>query len=413
MALNYIWFAFFLIAFVVALAKLIFFQDMTVFPALMNSTFSSAKTGFEISLYLTGVMSLWLGLMKIADKGGIVPILSKVIGPFFQRLFPEVPKDHPANGSILMNFSANMLGLDNAATPLGLKAMKELQEINPDKDTASNAQITFMVLNASGLTLIPITVIADRASLGSVNPTSIFIPTLLATFCSTMAGLIYLSVKQKIKWDGVMLSYITGITAFIMLMILYFASLSPEALQVQSSLISSVIILSLIVGFLLLGFKRKLPLFETFVEGAKEGFETSIKIIPYLVAMLVGIGLFRASGSIDYLMQGLVWIFSILFHINTAFVDALPVAILKPLTGQGSRAMMMDISKALGPDSFAANLASVFRGCSETTFYVLAVYFGSVQVRKTRYALTGGLIADVVGAIAAIFIAYLFFNAPA
>ncbi len=413
MALNYIWLAFFLIAFVVALVKLIFFQDMTVFPALMNSTFSSAKTGFEISLYLTGVMSLWLGLMKIADKGGIVPILSKVIGPFFQRLFPEVPKDHPANGSILMNFSANMLGLDNAATPLGLKAMKELQEINPDKDTASNAQITFMVLNASGLTLIPITVIADRASLGSLNPTSIFIPTLLATFCSTMAGLIYLSVKQKIKWDGVMIAYVAGITTFIGLMVLYFASLTPEALQIQSSLISSIIILSLIIGFLLLGARRKLPLFETFVEGAKEGFETSIKIIPYLVAMLVGIGLFRASGSIDYLMQGLAWTFSTLFHINTAFVDALPVAILKPLSGQGSRAMMMDISKALGADSFAANLASIFRGCSETTFYVLAVYFGSVQVRKTRYALTGGLIADVAGAIAAIFIAYLFFNASA
>jgi spore maturation protein SpmA len=413
MALNYIWFAFFIIAFVVALAKLVFFQDMTVFPALMNSTFTSAKTGFEISLYLTGVMSLWLGLMKIADKGGIVPILSKVIGPFFQRLFPEVPKDHPANGSILMNFSANMLGLDNAATPLGLKAMKELQEINPDKDTASNAQITFMVLNASGLTLIPITVIADRASLGSLNPTSIFIPTLLATFCSTMAGLIYLSVKQKIRWDGVMIAYISGITAFIVLMVVYFASLSPEALQIQSSLISSLIILSLIISFLLLGFRRKLPLFETFIEGAKEGFETSIKIIPYLIAMLVAIGVFRASGSIDYLMQGLAWMFSTLFHINTAFVDALPVAILKPLTGQGSRAMMMDISEALGPDSFAANLASVFRGCSETTFYVLAVYFGSVQVRKTRYALTGGLIADVAGAIAAIFIAYLFFHAPA
>lgn len=413
MALNYIWFGFFLIAFIVALIKLVFFQDMTVFPALMNSTFSSAKTGFEISLYLTGVMSLWLGLMKIADKGGIVPILSKVIGPFFQRLFPEVPKDHPANGSILMNFSANMLGLDNAATPLGLKAMKELQEINPDKDTASNAQITFMVLNASGLTLIPITVIADRASLGSLNPTSIFIPTLLATFCSTIAGLIYLSVKQKIKWDAVMIGYITGITAFILLMVFYFASLTPEALQTQSSLISSVVILSIIISFLLLGFKRKLPLFETFVEGAKEGFETSIKIIPYLIAMLVGIGLFRASGSIEYLMTGLAWTFSTLFQINTAFVDALPVAILKPLTGQGSRAMMMDISMALGPDSFAANLASIFRGCSETTFYVLAVYFGSVQVRKTRYALTGGLIADVVGAIAAIFIAYLFFTAPA
>lgn len=413
MALNYIWFAFFLIAFAVALVKLVFYQDMTVFPALMNSTFSSAKTGFEISLYLTGVMSLWLGLMKIADKGGIVPILSKVIGPFFQRLFPEVPKDHPANGSILMNFSANMLGLDNAATPLGLKAMKELQDLNPHKDTASNAQITFMVLNASGLTLIPITVIADRASLGSLNPTSIFIPTLLATFCSTIAGLIYLSFKQRIKWDAVMIAYITGITSFIVLMVVYFASLTPEALQTQSSLISSLIILSIIISFLLLGFKRRLPLFETFVEGAKEGFDTSIKIIPYLVAMLVGIGLFRASGSIDYLMQGLTWTFSTLFQINTAFVDALPVAILKPLTGQGSRAMMMDISKALGPDSFAANLASVFRGCSETTFYVLAVYFGSVQVRKTRYALTGGLIADVVGAIAAIFIAYLFFNVGA
>lgn len=409
MALNYIWLAFFLIAFLVALVKLIFFQDLAVFPALMSSTFASAKTGFEISLYLTGIMSLWLGLMKIADKGGIVALLSKVIGPFFQRLFPEVPKDHPANGSIIMNFSANMLGLDNAATPLGLKAMKELQELNPQKDTASNAQITFMVLNASGLTLIPITVIADRATLGSVNPTSIFIPTLLATFCSTIAGLIYLSFKQKIKWDLVMISYIVGISAFIFRLVKYFASLSPESLQVQSSLISSIAILSIIIFILMLGLSKKLPLFETFVEGAKEGFETSIKIIPYLIAMLVGIGLFRASGAIDYLTQGIAWFFATGLNVNTAFVDALPVAILKPLSGQGSRAMMMDISQTLGPDSFAGNLASVFRGCSETTFYVLAVYFGSIQVRKTRYALTGGLIADVAGAIAAIFIAYLFF----
>lgn len=410
MALNYVWLGFFLVAFAVALIKLIFFRDLDVFPALLNSTFSSAKTGFEISLYLTGVMSLWLGLMKIGEKGGIVPILSKVIGPFFKRLFPEVPKDHPANGSIIMNFSANMLGLDNAATPLGLKAMKELQEINPNKGVASDAQITFMVLNASGLTIIPLTIIADRATLGSLNPTSIFIPTLIATFCSTIAGLIYISVKQKIRWDAVMIGYVFGITSLITSLVFYFATLSPDDLRQQSSVISSVIILSIIVFFLLLGWRRKLPLFETFIDGAKEGFETSIKIIPYLVAMLVGIGLFRASGTIDYLTQGIAWVFATLLNVNTDFVDALPVAILKPLSGQGSRAMMMDISKTLGPDSFAGNLASIFRGCSETTFYVLAVYFGSVNIRKTRYALTGGLIADVAGAIAAIFVAYLFFH---
>lgn len=409
MALNYIWFAFFLIAFSVALVKLVFFQDLSVFPALMNSTFTSAKTGFEISLYLTGVMSLWLGLMKIGEKGGIVAILSKVIGPFFSRLFPSLPKEHPANGSIIMNFSANMLGLDNAATPLGLKAMKELQEINPNKEVASDAQITFMVLNASGLTIIPITIIADRSVLGSVNPTSIFIPTLLATFFSTLAGLLYLSVKQKLRWDSVMISYLAGLTGFITLIVLYFASLSPADLQEQSMVISSFIILSIIMGFLLLGFRRKIPLFETFVEGAKEGFETSIKIIPYLVAMLVGIGLFRTSGAIDYLTDGITWVFVSLLSLNADFVEALPVAILKPLSGQGSRAMMMDIAKTAGVDSFAGNLASIFRGCSETTFYVLAVYFGSVNIRKTRYALTGGLIADVAGAIAAIFIAYLFF----
>jgi spore maturation protein SpmA/spore maturation protein SpmB len=410
MALNYIWLSFFLLAFVIALFKLIFLQDLSVFPNLLNSTFSSAKTGFEISLYLTGVMSLWLGLMKIGEKGGMVKLLSKLIGPFFSRLFPEIPKDHPANGSIIMNFSANMLGLDNAATPLGLKAMKELQEINPNKEVASDAQITFMVLNASGLTLIPITIIADRAVLGSINPTSIFIPTLLATFFSTIVGLIYLSVKQKLRWDKVMISYLAGISLFISLVIYYFSSLSPDDLQQQSSVISSVSILSIIIGFLLLGLHKKLPLFETFVEGAKEGFETSIKIIPYLVAMLVGIGLFRTSGAVDYLTDGIAWCFVSLLNLNADFVQALPVAILKPLSGQGSRAMMMDIAKTQGVDSFAGNLASIFRGCSETTFYVLAVYFGSINVRKTRYALSGGLIADVAGAVSAIFIAYLFFG---
>lgn len=410
MALNYIWLSFFLLAFVIALFKLVFLQDLSVFPNLLNSTFSSAKTGFEISLYLTGVMSLWLGLMKIGEKGGMVKLLSKFIGPFFSRLFPEIPKDHPANGSIIMNFSANMLGLDNAATPLGLKAMKELQEINPNKEVASDAQITFMVLNASGLTLIPITIIADRAVLGSINPTSIFIPTLLATFCSTFVGLIYLSVKQKLRWDKVMISYLAGLSLFISLVIYYFSSLSPDDLQQQSSVISSVSILSIIIGFLLLGLHKKLPLFETFVEGAKEGFETSIKIIPYLVAMLVGIGLFRTSGAVDYLTDAIAWCFVSLLNLNADFVQALPVAILKPLSGQGSRAMMMDIAKTQGVDSFAGNLASIFRGCSETTFYVLAVYFGSINVRKTRYALSGGLIADVAGAVSAIFIAYLFFR---
>lgn len=408
MALNYIWVAFFLVAVVVAFIKLIFFQDLGVFPAMLQSTFDMSKTGFEISLYLTGVMSLWLGIMKIGEKGGMVAILSKVIGPFFSRLFPEVPKDHPASGSIIMNFSANVLGLDNASTPLGLKAMKELQELNPDKETASNAQIMFLVLNASGLTIIPITIMADRATLGSVNPTSIFIPTLIATFCSTIVGLTYISFKQKIKWDAVMFGYALGLTALIALTVFYFASLTPEQLQVQSSLISSVIIISLIISFMILGLRKKLPLFETFVEGAKEGFATSIAIVPYLVAMLVAIGLIRVTGTINYLTDGIKFILT-LTHINTAFVDALPVAFLKPLTGQGSRAMMMDISNAMGVDSFAGNLASIFRGCSETTFYVLAVYFGSVNIRKTRYAVTGGLLADLAGAVAAIFIAYLFF----
>jgi spore maturation protein SpmA len=411
MVLNYIWVGFFLVAFAVALIKLILFQDYEVFPLLLNSTFNNAKTGFEIALYLTGVMSLWLGIMKIGERGGIVPILSKVIGPFFQRLFPQVPKDHPANGSIIMNFSANMLGLDNAATPLGLKAMKELQEINPDKEIASDAMITFMVLNASGLTIIPLAIIADRSVLGSVNPTSIFIPTLIATFCSTLAGFVYISIKQKLRWDSVMLSYTVGLTAFIGLSVVYFSSLGPEALKQQSSLISSVIILSIIVGFLLLGLRKKLALFETFVEGAKEGFETSIKIIPFLIAMLVGIGLFRESGALNFIIEGFAWGFTQL-RINTDFVEALPVAFLKPLSGSAARSMMISISEttAGGPDSFVANLAAVFRGCAETTFYVLAVYFGSVNIRKTRYALTGGLIADVAGVIAAILVAYLFFH---
>lgn len=410
MALNYIWVSFFLIGFVVALVRLIVFADTAVFPQMLQSTFDMAKTGFEISIALTGVMSLWLGLMKIGEKGGIVPILSKIVGPFFSRLFPEVPRNHPATGSIIMNFSANILGLDNAATPLGLKAMKELQELNPDKETASNAQIMFLVLNASGLTIIPISIIADRATLGSLNPTSIFIPTIIATFCSTFIGLLYICIRQRIKvLDSVLLGYLFVVVSLIGLAVWYFASLPPEELQQQSSLATSVIILSIIVTFLLLGLKNKIPLYETFVEGAKEGFVVAIKIIPFLIGILVGIGIFRTSGALTFIQQGIAWLV-LSAGLNADFVDALPVALLKPLSGQGARGMMVEISKTYGVDSFAGNLASVFRGCAETTFYVLALYFGSVNVRKTRYALTGGLVADVAGVIGGIFAGYLFFH---
>jgi spore maturation protein SpmA len=409
MVLNYIWVALFLIAFVVAVVKLALFQDMEIFPKMMQSTFDMAKTGFEISISLTGIMALWLGLMRIGERGGIIPILSKVVGPFFARLFPEIPRNHPAIGSIIMNFSANILGLDNAATPLGLKAMKELQELNLNKDTATNAQIMFLVLNASGLTVIPLSVIADRTVLGSVNPTSIFIPTLLATFCSTLIGLTYISIRQRINlFDPVLLLYVMSFVLLIGGGVWYFTTLSQEELQRQSTLITSVIILTIIISFIVLGLVRKIPLFETFIEGAKDGFEIAIKIIPFLVAILVAVGVFRSSGSLDYFTQGIAWLVGLL-NLNTDFVNALPVALLKPLSGQGARGMMIEISKTYGPDSFVANLACTFRGCAETTLYMVALYFGSISVRKTRYAVTGGLIADVAGFIAAIFIAYLFF----
>jgi spore maturation protein SpmA/spore maturation protein SpmB len=410
MILNYIWVAFFLIAFVVALIKLIVFNDTTVFPKMLQATFDMAKTGFEISIGLAGVMSLWLGLMRIGEKGGMVPILSRIVGPFFSRLFPEIPKNHPATGSIIMNFSANILGLDNAATPLGLKAMNELQEINPDKDTASNAQIMFLVLNASGLTIIPISILADRAMLGSANPTSIFIPTLIATFCSTFAGLVYVCIKQKINlFDPVLLAYIVGMLALILGIVFHFSSLTPQQVQDQSSLITGVTIFSIIIIFIALGLRRKVPIFETFVEGAKDGFATSIKIIPFLVGILVGIGVFRASGVLTYIEQGIGFALAA-FGVDTRFVPALPVALLKPLSGQGSRGMMIEVSNQYGVDSLVGNIASVFRGCAETTLYLLALYFGSVNIRKTRYAVTGGLIADLFGMIAAIFVGYLFFG---
>jgi len=409
MVLNYIWVAFFLIAFIVALVKLIVFNDTAVFPEMLQATFDRAKTGFEISIGLAGVMSLWLGLMKIGEKGGMVPLLSRAVGPFFSRLFPEIPKNHPATGSIIMNFSANILGLDNAATPLGLKAMNELQEINPDKETASNSQIMFLVLNASGLTVIPISIMADRAMMHSTNPTSVFVPILIATFCSTFVGLLYVCIRQKINlFDPVIVAYIIGALLIIGGMVLYFAGLSPEQIQVQSSLLTGIIIFSIIVSFIVLGLRRRIPIFETFVEGAKEGFSTSVKIIPFLVGMLVAIGVFDKSGALNYIQDGLAWTLSTM-GINTDFVPAIPVALLKPLTGQGARSMMIAISTP-APDSFVANMASIFRGCSETTLYLLALYFGSVGVRKTRYAVTGGLIADLAGVIGGIFVGYLFFH---
>lgn len=410
MILNYIWVTFFLLAFVVALIKLIAFGDMQVFPDMLNSTFDMAKTGFELSLYLTGVMSLWLGIMKIGEKSGIVTILSRLVGPFFSKLFPEIPTHHPATGSIIMNFSANMLGLDNAATPLGLKAMKEMQEINPDRETASNAQIMFLALNTSGFTIIPLAIILDRSILGAANPTDIFIPTLIATSVSSIAALIVVSIYQRINLiNTTVLSYLLGFSVLIGGAVYYFTTLDQSQLTIQSNLISSLIIVSVIISFLVLGLVRKIPLFETFIEGAKEGFETSIKIIPYLIAILVSIGMFRSSGTLDYIIDFIRWTV-LAMGLNADFVNALPVAFLKPLSGGAAKGMMVETIKTFGPDSFTGRLASILRGCTETTFYILAVYFGSVNIRKTRYALTVGLIADLVGVIAGIFVAYLFFH---
>jgi spore maturation protein SpmA len=409
-ALNYIWFGFFVIAFLVALIKLIFLQDTAVFPALLNSTFESARTGFEVSIYLTGAMALWLGLMRIGEKGGMVAILSKLVGPFFEKLFPEIPKNHPAIGSLIMNFSANMLGLDNAATPLGLKAMKEMQEVNQQKDTASNAQIMFLVLNSSGLSIIPLAILIDRSVKQAINPTDVFIPILIATSISTLVGLIVVSLYQRINlFNKVIMLYLGGFSLFLAFIVWYFTSLDQQALQSQSQLYSSLIILTLIVSFLALGWYRKVPLFETFVEGAKEGFDIAVKIIPYLVGFLVAIGLFRVSGSLGYITEGIAWVVGGL-GFDTRFVDALPVAIMKPLSGGSARGMMLDTIDAFGVDSFVGRTASIFRGATETTFYIIAVYFGSVSIRKTRYAITAGLLADISGIIAGIFVAYLFFG---
>ncbi len=409
MALNYVWIFFFLIAFIVALVKLVFFQDYQIFSTIIQSTFDTAKTGFEISLGLTGVLTLWMGIMKVGEKGGIVQIISRLIGPFFQKLFPELGRSHPAYGSITLNIAANMLGLDNAATPMGLKAMKEMQEVNPSKDTASNAQIMFMVLNTSGLTLIPVSIMVYRAQLGAINPTDVFIPLLIATFFSTLAGLISVSIFQKINlFNRVVLSWLGGMTLFILAIIWYFSTLGQEQVTIVSNVASGVTLFSVIAGFIVLAMRKKVNVYESFIEGAQEGFQVAIKIIPYLVAILVAIGVFRASGAMDYLMEGFRWSFAAL-GVDTQFVDALPVAFMKPLSGSGARGLMIDAMTNHGADSFIGRLACTFQGSTDTTFFVLAVYFGSIGIRKTRHALACGLIADLFGFLAAIFVAYLFF----
>ncbi|MDE5417780.1 hypothetical protein L3049_07145 [Labilibaculum sp. DW002] len=410
MALNYIWVFFFVLAFVVGLIKLIFFGDMEVFPAMINSTFDMAKTGFDISLGLTGVLTLWLGIMKIGERGGIIKIFSRLIGPFFNRLFPELPKDHPAHGSIMMNLAANMLGLDNAATPMGLKAMTQMQDANPTKERASNAQIMFLVLNTSGLTIIPISIMVYRAQLGAVNPSDIFIPILLATYFSTITGLIAVSVMQKIKlWDKVILMYLGGMTAFIIALIAYFSSLEKEQITEVSAVVSNVFLFSIIIAFILLAVRKKVNVYESFIEGAKDGFNIAVKIIPYLIAILVAIGVFRASGTMDLVIEGAARLCGFL-GVNSDFVEALPTALMKPLSGSGARGMMVDAMQTHGADSFVGRLASTLQGATDTTFYIIAVYFGAVGIKNTRYAITCGLIADFAGIIAAIGIAYLFFH---
>jgi spore maturation protein SpmA len=410
MVLNYIWIAFFVIAFLIALVKLIFFGDVEVFPAMMNSTFDNSKTAFEISLGLTGVLSLWLGIMKIGEKGGVINFFARILSPVFTKLFPDIPKGHPVTGSIFMNIAANMLGLDNAATPLGLKAMEQLQEINPKKDTASNPMIMFLVLNTSGLTLIPISIMVYRAQLGASQPTDIFIPILLATFFSTMAGIVVTSIFQKINLFNRTLILGIGCLCLLVAGIIWgFSQLDKDQMNVVSTLVSNILLMTVIIGFILAGVRKKINVYDAFIEGAKDGFKTAIVIIPYLVAILVGIGVFRASGAMDMLIDGIAWCVSAL-GIDTQFIGALPTALMKPLSGGGARGLMVDAMTTYGADSFVGRLACIFQGSTDTTFYILAVYFGSVSIRYTRHAVACGLLADLAGIIAAIFIAYLFFN---
>ena len=409
MVLNYIWIAFFVIAFLVALVRLVFFGDFDVFPAMMDSTFSSSKTAFEISLGLTGVLSLWLGVMKSGEKGGVVNVLARMLSPLFVRLFPDVPKGHPVTGSIFMNIAANMLGLDNAATPLGLKAMEQLQEINPKKDTASNPMIMFLVLNTSGLTLIPVSILVYRAQMGAAQPTDVFIPILLATFFSTIMGVLITSLFQRINlFNRVIILTLGGACVVVSAIIWSFSRLDGVMMNTVSTTVANILLMVIIMAFILAGVFKKVNVYDAFIEGAKDGFSTAVRIIPYLVAILVGIGVFRASGAMDYLIQGIGNIVNAC-GVDSDFVAALPTAMMKPLSGSGARGMMVDAMTTYGADSFVGRLSCIFQGSTDTTFYILAVYFGSVGIRYTRHAVTCGLLADLAGIIAAIFISYLFF----
>ena len=409
MVLNYIWIAFFVVAFVIAICKLVFWGDVEAFPEMMNSTFSSSKTAFEISLGLTGVLTLWLGIMRVGEKGGAVNALSRLLSPVFVKLFPDIPKGHPVTGSIFMNVAANMLGLDNAATPLGLKAMEQMQTLNDKKDTATNPMIMFLVLNTSGLTLIPVSIMVYRAQMGAAQPTDIFVPILLATFFSTLTGIIVTGIYQRINLlNRVMLLTLGGICALVAAIIWGFSQMDKESMNTVSTLVANILLMTIIVGFILAAARKRVNVYDAFIEGAKDGFSTAVRIIPYLVAILVAIGVFRASGAMDMLIDGVKYTVAALEG-DTDFVGALPTALMKPLSGSGARGMMVDAMTTYGADSFIGRLSCVFQGSTDTTFYIIAVYFGSVGIRHTRHAVTCGLLADLAGVIAAIAICYLFF----
>jgi len=409
MVLNYIWIGFIFIAFLVALVQLVFFGNGQVFVDIVNSTFSSAKTGFEVSLGLTGVLALWMGIMKIGESGGIIQFFSRMVNPLFRRLFPDIPKDHPASGSILLNLSANILGLDNAATPAGLKAMRELQEINPDKEKASNPMIMFLVLNASGLTLIPVSVMTIRAQMGASNPADVFIPIMIATFFSTMIGVLAVCIKQKIKLDAVILGTFGSMALLIAGMVWEFSRMEQSQVQKISSVVASVILFSVILLFLFGGIRKKVNVYDAFIEGAKDGFTTAIRIIPYLIAILVAVGMFRASGTLDFLVEGLKSGVTFL-GFDARWVDGMPTALMKPLSGSGARGMMVDAMNTFGADSFAGRLAGILQGATDTTFFIVAVYFGAVNIKNGRYTIPYALLADLASIICAIFVCYLFFG---
>lgn len=409
MVLNYIWIAFFLIAFVVALGKLIFAGDMAVFTEIINSSFASAKTGFEISIGLTGILSLWLGIMKIGEKGGVIQTFARLGAPVFSKLFPGIPKEHPVTGSIFMNISANLLGLDNAATPMGLKAMQQLQELNTEKDTASNSMIMFLCINASGLTLIPITIMMYRAQMGAANPSDIFLPIMLATFSSTLVAILAVCIKQRINiLQRNLVLFFGGLATFIGGLVWLFNSLEQEQVSLYSTLFANTLLFTIICGFIVSGMRKKINVYDTFIEGAKEGFKTAITIIPYLIAILVGIGVFRASGAMDFIIDGIRFGVGAI-GMNTDFVEGLPTILMKPLSGSGARGMMLDAMNTYGADSFVGRLASIVQGSTDTTFYVVALYYGSVGIRNIRYTIQCSLLADLAGAIAAIALTYLFF----